>query len=40
MSRFLQNLNYVNRIEILVILGVVFLLAYIFYALGIFNKAK
>ena len=37
---FLKNINYVYWIEILVIVGVVVLTAYIFYALGLIKKKE
>ena len=34
----LQDMNYVYMVELLVILSIIFLLLYIFYALGLFRK--
>lgn len=39
-SGFLQDINYVYAVEILVILSIILVLVYIFYALGIFQKTK
>lgn len=35
---FLENLNYVYRVELLAIAGIVLLLLYVFWALNIFQK--
>ena len=36
----LQNLNYVTKIEILVIVGILIFTAYVFYSLDLFKKGK
>ena len=36
----LQNLNYVTKVEILVIVGIVIFTAYVFYSLDLHKKGK
>ncbi len=40
MMDFLEKVNYVHRIETLVIVGVVLFTAYVFYSLQLFKKDK
>jgi len=37
---FFSNLNYVYKVELLAILGIVAFVAYVFYELGIFQPKK
>jgi len=37
---FIKNLNYVYTVEILVILGIIAVLLFIFYSLGLLKKPK
>ncbi len=37
---FFKDMNYVYAVEILVILAIISLLCFIFYSLGLFNKAS
>lgn len=38
--QFFNNLNYVYKVELLVILGIVAFVAYIFHELGVFHPKK
>ena len=38
--QFLESINYVYRVEMIAIAGIVLLLVYIFYMLDIFSKKR
>lgn len=40
LRRYIPDINYVTAIELLVILAVVVVTAYVLYALGVFTKGK